>query len=59
MSDRKMELAGLKTVKGYVNDLGDILDDGPLSDRSAFIRSFAKEIAVTQQEIRLTYTLPY
>ena len=58
MSDRKVELADLKTVKGYVNDLRDTLDDGPLSDRRAFIRSFVKEIIVTQQEIQLNYTLP-
>ena len=58
MSDRKVELADLKTVKGYVNDLRDTLDDGPLSDRRAFIRSFVKEIIVTQQEIQLAYTLP-
>ena len=58
MSDRKVELADLKTVKGYVNDLRDTLDGGSLSDRRAFIRSFVKEIAVSQQEIRLSYTLP-
>ncbi len=58
MLDRKVELADLKTVKGYVNDLRDTLDDGPLSDRRAFIRSFVKEIIVTQQEIQLNYTLP-
>ncbi len=34
------------------------LDEGPLTDRRASIRSFAKEIAVTQQEIQLNYTLP-
>ena len=48
MSDRKVELADLKTVKAYVNDLRDTLDDGPLSDRRAFICSFVKEIIVTQ-----------
>ena len=58
MSDKRVELADLKTVKGYVNDLRDTLDDGSLSDRRAFIRSFVKEIAVSQQEIRLSYTLP-
>lgn len=58
MSDRKVELADLKTVKGYVNDLRDTLDDGSLSDRRAFIRSFVEEITVTKHEIQLKYTLP-
>jgi len=58
MSDKKVELADMKMVKSYVNDLRNTLDEGPLTDRRAFIRSFVKEIAVTQQEIQLNYTLP-
>ncbi len=58
MSDRKVELADMKLVKSYVNDLRHTLDEGLLTDRRAFIRSFVKEITVSQQEIRLVYTLP-
>jgi hypothetical protein len=58
MSDKRVELADMKMVKSYVIDLRHTLDEGPLTDRRAFIRSFIKEIAVTQQEIQLTYTLP-
>jgi len=58
MSDKRVELADMKMVKSYVIDLRHTLNEGPLTDRRAFIRSFVKEIAVTQQEIQLTYTLP-
>ena len=58
MSDKRVELADLKTVKSYANDLRDTLDDGSLSDRRAFIRSFVQEITVTKHEIQLKYTLP-
>ncbi len=58
MSDRKVELADMKLVKSYVNDLRQTLDEGLLTDRRAFIRSFVKEIAVSRHEIRLVYTLP-
>jgi len=58
MSDRKVELADIKLVKSYVNDLRRTLDEGVLTDRRAFIRSFVREIIVSGQEIRLIYTLP-
>ena len=45
-------------VKSYVNDLRHTLNEGPLTDRRAFIRSFVKEIIVSEQEIRIIYTLP-
>ena len=58
MSDKKVELADMEMVKSYVDDLRHTLDEGSLIDRRAFIRSFVKEIIVTQQEIQLNYTLP-
>ncbi len=58
MSDKRVELADMKMVKSYVIDLRHTLDKDPLTDRRAFIRSFVKEIAVTQQELQLNYTLP-
>ena len=48
----------MKLVQSYVNDLRHTLDEGLLTDRRAFIRSFVKEIAVSKQEMRLSYTLP-
>ncbi len=58
MSDKRVELADMQMVKSYANDLRDTLDDGSLSDRRAFIRSFVQEITVTKHEIQLNYTLP-
>ncbi|MFC1865383.1 recombinase family protein [Chloroflexota bacterium] len=58
MSDRKVELADMKLVKSYINDLRNTLDDGLLTDRRAFIRSFIKEIIVSKQEVKLIYTIP-
>ncbi len=58
LSDRKVELADLKTVRYYVNDLHNLLSESPLTERRAFIRSFVKEVKVTGDEALLTYTMP-
>jgi hypothetical protein len=58
ISDRKVELADMKLVKSYINDLRKTLDDGLLTDRRAFIRSFIKEIVVFNQEVKLVYSIP-
>jgi len=59
MSDRKVELADLKTISGYVNDLHDLLKEGSLSERRAFIWSFVREVKVTGNEVVLNYTMPF
>lgn len=48
----------MKLVKSYVNDLRHTLDEGSLTDRRTFIRSFVKEIVVFREEVKLFYTLP-
>jgi DNA invertase Pin-like site-specific DNA recombinase len=58
ISDRKVELADIKLVKSYINELRKTLDDGLLTDRKAFIRSFVKEIIVSKQQVNLIYTIP-
>jgi site-specific DNA recombinase len=58
MSDRKVELADLSTVKDYVSDLRHTLEESPLSARRAFIRSFVENIIVTKKEVQLNYTIP-
>lgn len=58
MSDRKVELADLGTVKDYVDDLKQTLDESPLSERKAFIRSFVEDIVVTKKDVQLSYTAP-
>ncbi len=58
LSDRKVELAGMETVKSYVGDLRNLLEDSPLVERKSFIKSFVKEVRVTDAEALMTYTIP-
>jgi site-specific DNA recombinase len=55
MSDRKVELADLGMVKDYLGDLRQTIDENPLSERRAFIRSFVEDIIVTKKEVQLIY----
>ena len=58
LSDRKIELADIRIVKNYVEDLRQLLDESTLCERRAFIRSFIKEIIVTGDAVQLNYDLP-
>jgi site-specific DNA recombinase len=58
MSDRRVELADLETISGYVDDLHKLLKEGSLTERRAFIRSFVREVKVTGDEAVLTYSIP-
>jgi site-specific DNA recombinase len=58
MSDRRVELADLETISGYVDDLNELLKEGSLAERRAFIRSFVKEVRVTGAEAILSYSIP-
>jgi len=57
-SDNSVELADLETISGYVDDLHELLKEGSLAERRAFIRSFVKEIRVTGNEAVLSYSIP-
>jgi site-specific DNA recombinase len=58
MSDKKVELVDLNAMTGYVAELQEILKEGTLAERRAFIRSFIKEIKVTGDEALMTYSPP-
>ena len=58
LSDKKVELADMKTVAGYVADLRNLLSESPLAERKSFTKSFIKEVKVIGAEVRLTYTVP-
>lgn len=58
LSDRKVELADVETVKSYVEDLRNLLEDSPLVERKSFIKSFIREVRVTGSEVLLTYNIP-
>lgn len=55
---RKVELAGLKTISGYVNNRHDLLKEGTIAERRSFIRSLVREVTVTGDEVVLNYILP-
>lgn len=57
-SDRRVELASLKNIVGYVTDLRKLLNESPLAEKKAFIRGFVKEVKVTGNEVLLCYTMP-
>lgn len=58
MSDRRVEFADLEHITGYVDDLKKVLDSGLISERKSFIRSFVKEVKVTDSEVVMSYTMP-
>ena len=58
LSDRKVELADMETVKSYVEDLRNLLEDSSLTERKSFIKSFVREVRVTGTEVLLSYNIP-
>ena len=56
LSDRKIELADIETVKGYVEELRNLLESTLITERKSFIKSFVKEVRVTSSEVSLDYT---
>jgi len=57
-ADRKVELADLKLVENYADDLRNLLSQSSLAEQKAFIRSFVKEVRGTNKEVGLFYTIP-
>jgi len=58
LSDRKVELADVETVKSYVEDLRNLLEDSSLAERKSFIKSFVREVRVASSDVLLSYTIP-
>jgi len=53
-----LELADLRTVTQYVEGLHSLLMESTLAERKSFIKSFIKEVRVTDSEVVLNYTIP-
>jgi len=58
LSDRRVELIDLETMKDYITDMQSILREGTLVERKAFIHSFVKDVRVNGNEAVLTYSMP-
>lgn len=55
---QRAEPATEEEVRECARDLKGLLERGPLTERRSFIRSFVKNITITGDDARLTYTLP-
>jgi site-specific DNA recombinase len=45
-------------IKEFAAELRNVLSDKCLVEKKAFVRSFVKEVTVTGDEMRLSYTIP-
>ena len=51
-------LDDVKTITAYALDLSDFLNESELTERSAFIESFVKEVVVMPDNAVVRYTIP-
>ena len=58
LSDRRVELADIKTITTYVEDLRNLLSDSSLAEKKSFIKNFIKEIKATGKETTISYSMP-
>jgi site-specific DNA recombinase len=58
LASRHVQLANEKSVREALEDLREMLNNSPICETKAFIRSFVKEVKVTSDEVVLTYTMP-
>lgn len=58
LSDSKVELVDIETVKSYIDELKDTLDGTSITERKSFIKSFVREVRVAGSEVSLDYTPP-
>ena len=52
------EVPSAQEVNECVSDLREVLERGSLAEKKAFIWSFVKEIRITGDDVKLTYTMP-
>ena len=56
LADRRVELIDLETMTSYAAEMQDIIYEGSLAHRKAFIRGFVKDIRVTEEKAVLSYS---
>jgi hypothetical protein len=52
------EVVSLGAVADYVSDLSRVLEDGSISNRRSFLRSFVKTVDREDSQVTVHYTLP-
>jgi len=58
LADRRVELIDLETMTSYAAEMQEIVREGSLAHRKAFIRGFVKDIRVTGEKAVLSYSPP-
>ena len=58
LSDKRVELADAETVTRSVNELNELLNNSQFTEKKSFVRTFVKEVKVTDNEVLITYTIP-
>lgn len=58
IAEERIEPIDSETSAWYVQELAGLLDEGSLAERRAFLKSFIKEVRVTDNEVLMTYTMP-
>ncbi len=58
IAEQKIESIDSNTSAWYVQELSGMLDSGSLAERRAFLKSFIKEVKVTDNEVLMTYSMP-
>ena len=58
MRDTRVEFADTATVKGYVEDLRELLSTGSVMEQKSFLRSFIRRIQVDLPQVTIDYTIP-
>ncbi len=58
VAEQTLEVPTVDEVREWATDLRNSLERGSLAERKAFIRGFVKEVRITGDEAKLTYTLP-
>ena len=55
---RTLELADPEVVRGYVQDLRQLLEESSIVERKTFLKSFVERIEVDNSDMKVVYTIP-
>ena len=58
LSQRRADLDDVETIAAYAQDMSEFLKENELTERTAFIETFVKEIVVMSGDALLRYTIP-